>query len=148
MAAFQSPSYSPTTPNYNQGINPIIPHTPSYQYGAPTSSGVPVYSMPNVSSPRHQQKQASPIVGGMQGNSGAHSSSAYGASPSNPYSTSNAAYNPIMSPSYSSTLAPNRNYGLAMSSNQSHSGSSIGPGPAYEAKKSGNNSESSDSEEK
>jgi hypothetical protein len=54
-----------------------------------------------------------------------------------------AAYNPTQP--YSS--AQNRSYGLAMSANQSQSGSSMGPGLAYESKKSGNNSESSDSDE-
>jgi len=75
-----------------------------------------------------------------QGN--AASTSAYGASPSNLYSgTAIAAYNP----SQTNSSAQNRQYG--MSANISQSGSSIGPGYAYESKKSGNNSESSDSEE-
>jgi hypothetical protein len=83
MVAFQTPSYSPTTPNYNQGI---MPHTPTYNYGAPTSVGMPMYTMPNVSSPRHATKQASPLI---QGNS------AYGTSPNNPYGPgATTAYNP------------------------------------------------------
>lgn len=108
MVTFQTPSYSPTTPNYNQGMN-ILPHTPSYNYGAPTSVGMPMYTMPNVSSPRHAMagKQASPLIN--QGTPG------MGASPSNPYgSTTAAAYNP-MSSSYAG--GGNRNYGLQMTAN-------------------------------
>ena len=48
-AAYQSPLYSPTTPNYGS-MTPIQNMSNTYQYG--TSQGAaPAYTMPNVQSP-------------------------------------------------------------------------------------------------
>ena len=99
-----------------------MPHTPSYNYGAPTSVGMPMYTMPNVSSPRHAManRQASPLIQ----NQG---TSAYGTSPNNPYGPgTTTAYNPAYQTGVKPTTAQ----------------PSMGSAPRNRA-----NSESSDSDE-
>ena len=125
MLAHQSPSYSPTTPNYGQTNTPIQHNTNTYKYGSNAPGGVPAYTMPNVSSPSR-----SPAI---------NSSSPQASGPNPSYASYGGQSTYVASPSYA--MAINRQAGTT-----AQTGTRPTAGTAYDPEAGAKNSDSSESD--